>query len=222
MANPNLQTDESAGHVGTGWLGRRGRSMLLKAAAAPARIAASRLKFNTLGFIRGSLHFSRLSAALVLALIISTGSAQSVRAQSHTRAEFIVGPAHGGGGGQRYFDRSSVTSALTVLTPILQARSSAVMVGLGVALAGSLDGGLDDFIDAPIRTYSSGMGARLGFIELGPHRSSGAAGFNVGAEIQNSGQALGVVQGTMAATAPPVAAHSIADDTSAVVLLKNL
>jgi len=48
-------------------------------------------------------------------------------------------------------------------------------------------------------TFSKSLGARLGIIEFGPNRrkmsEGGGVGFNVGAEVQNTGQALGIVEG---------------------------
>jgi type IV pilus assembly protein PilQ len=48
-------------------------------------------------------------------------------------------------------------------------------------------------------TFSKSLGARMGIIEFGPNRrkmsQGGGAGFNIGAEVQNTGQALGIVEG---------------------------
>jgi type IV pilus assembly protein PilQ len=77
-------------------------------------------------------------------------------------------------------------------------------------------------IDVPVRqvmieariveandTFSRNLGARVGLVELGPsgRRLPGAGGFNVGAELVNTGQALGVVTGVPVINGPGLNAN---------------
>jgi type IV pilus assembly protein PilQ len=73
-------------------------------------------------------------------------------------------------------------------------------------------------IDVPVRqvmieariveasdTFSKNLGVRMGFIETGPAgRGIGGTGLNVGAELVNTGQAMGIVQGTPVINGPGV------------------
>lgn len=73
-------------------------------------------------------------------------------------------------------------------------------------------------IDVPVRqvmieariveasdTFSKNLGVRMGFIETGPAgRGIGGTGLNIGAELVNTGQAMGIVQGTPVINGPGV------------------
>jgi type IV pilus assembly protein PilQ len=57
-------------------------------------------------------------------------------------------------------------------------------------------------------SFAKNLGARLGVMELGPsgRNPAGNTGMNIGAELANTGQALGVVQGTPVVNGPGLSA----------------